>query len=92
MSGTPLRSHSGLWLNFSEAALAHPVDAKHKRAEWRKQPGEALQPSSPVCCLWRTVGFTGTAAGLKIKAENILWQTENTLTQNKTEEMNPFIS
>lgn len=41
MSDTSLHSHSGLRLEFSEAALAHQLDAKHnKRAQ--NQLGEAL--------------------------------------------------
>lgn len=42
MSDTSLHSHCGLWLKFSEAALARRVDAKHNKNRAENQLGEAL--------------------------------------------------
>lgn len=109
-SDTPLHSRSGLWLNFSEAVLAHSLDAKHnKRAQWPYQLGEAL---SDIITRLLSVKLSALlqqpAAGLsyscwlksyffffnkRLKAENILWQTEHTPIPNKGNgDFNPFIN
>lgn len=119
MSDTSLHSHSGSWLKFSEAVLAHWLDAKHNKRAREAESGRrgsgrhphllavfvqlsalpyhrnsltASQPHSlaascraQLLLMDKVLGFLN----IRLKAENILWQTENA---PKTEEMNHLIN